>query len=211
LRSSAPGSSGAGGRSNRTERVGAAAGASVELAGPIDGPGAGAFASTGLGATGRGPADNPNVYVAPGESKPVGAGRRLASNGSPARGNDGSGFERNSPPGHGDGSGVNRPIGRLIERGAPRESSSARGTRDDCAGPNGAPTKPGVFGPPGANGRCGHVAAGKPPGAGADGPFRNIGGCHAIAPRAAAEKGAGALATGLGIAVRELMNGLVQS
>jgi hypothetical protein len=54
------------------------------------------------------------------------------------------------------------------------------------------------------------VLALKSPGAVAAGPFKNIGGCHAIAPSAAAEKGAGALATGLGIAARELMNGSVQ-
>ena len=37
------------------------------------------------------------------------------------------------------------------------------------------------------------------------------GGCHAMAPSCAAEKGAGALANGLGAAARRLMKGSVQS
>ena len=99
--------------------------------------------------------------------------------------------------------GENRPIGWLIELSKPRWAS---GPRNVCGGQTGA-----VVEPSGENGCCGQVLAVKSLGAVAEGPFRKIGGCHAIAPRAAAVKGAGALVTGFGVAVRELMNGSVQS
>ena len=162
----------------------------------------------------RSEAGHPDANAAPAmPGNGAAAARSPAPNGPPANGEVGSGSHPNSPPTRIEGSREKRPIALSIERGVAGDANCASGARIDCGkGQPAAVVKSGAeVEASGGFDCCGHGPAARVFGAGLDQSPGKIGGCQAIAPSCAAEKGAGAFANGPGALARKLMNGSVQS